>query len=255
MRLRGLTAVPMLICLAGAGSSQEPSRLTPPQTTPAVVGDVRMPRSPGPHPAVILLHGSSGWRPEYVDMSRRFADAGFAALVLDYYAETGGAPIGSNEKLQKWPAWRQAVRDAYRFLRNAPSVDGERIALVGFSRGAFLAVSIAAELPSVRAVVDFYGGGGGGTLAIEEEVRGLPPVLILHGERDSVVPVSYALALRAAVLEAGGSVEMRLLPGVGHAFNLPWAETYSPAAADQAWSAVLTFLRSHLDARDERPPG
>lgn len=236
----------VLLWIPKDGGAQEPRLLTPPGTTPEIWGALEVPDNSGPHPAVILLYGSSGWRPEYVEIARRFADAGFLALVLDYYAGTGGAPIGSEEKLRKWESWRESVRGASRYLLSLPGVTDEGIALVGYSRGAFLAVSVAASIPEVRGVVDYFGGGGGGTLPLQEEVVGLPPLLILHGEEDGVVPVSFAHALQAAVLDAGGEAEMHLFPGQDHAFNATWSGTYAPEAADEAWRLTLAFLRSRL---------
>ena len=228
------------------GCAQESRLLTPPGATPGIWGALEAPDDPGPHPAVILLYGSSGWRPGYVDLAQRFADSGFVVLVLDYYAETGGAPIGSEEKLRKWEAWREAVREAVTYLQGLPEVMGEHIALVGYSRGAFLAVSVAATIPEVHGVVDYFGGGGGGPLPLNEEVIGLPPLLILHGQKDQVVPVSFARALQAAVLEAGGEVEMHLFPEADHAFNAPWAGTYAPEAEAEAWLLTLAFLRAQI---------
>lgn len=245
MRLAAILLLSSVL-LPRTGCAQESRVLTLPGETPGIWGAVETPDGPGPYPAVILLYGSSGWRPEYVEIARRFAEAGFVALVLDYYAETGGASIGSEEKLQKWEAWREAVQEGARYLRGLPGVIEERIALVGFSRGGFLAVSVAASIPGIFGVVDFFGGGGGGTLPLSQEVQGLPPVLILHGEKDQVVPVSFAHALHAAVLEAGGEVEMHLFPNEDHAFNAPWASTYSPGAEEEAWFLTLRFLRAQL---------
>ncbi len=209
-------------------------------------GVLEIPRDPGPHPAVIILHGSSGWRTLYPEMGRIFADSGFVSVALDYYAETGGAAVGSEEKLEKWEDWRRTVQRTTAYLASRPEVDGNRIGLIGFSRGAFLAVSVATSLPEVKAVVDFFGGGGGGTRALKEETAGFPPLLILHGERDSVVPVSFARQLRRAVLEGGGSVEMVIYPGQEHAFNFPGIASYSPDEAADALQKAMTFLRTHL---------
>lgn len=244
--LRTLAIALLSISLPTLGGAQQSALLTAPDATPSLWGALRIPPAPGPHPAVILLYGSAGWRAGYLEIADRLAEAGFAALVLDYYAGTGGAPVGSQEKLRKWEAWRHVVQEAGAFLQGLPSVAGDRLALVGYSRGAFLAVSVAASMPAVRAVVDFYGGGGGGTRSIEQEVKGLPPLLILHGEDDSVVPVRFAQELRSAVDAAGGTVEMHLFPGEGHAFNAPWAGTYSPQAADRSLALAIAFLRARI---------
>jgi len=56
-------------------------------------------------------------------MARSYADSGFAALVLDYCRETGGASSGSEEKLGKWEEWRGAVRAAAAYLLSRPRID------------------------------------------------------------------------------------------------------------------------------------
>ncbi len=205
------------------------------------------PRGTDPHPAVILLHGSAGWKPQYLELADWLRDSGFVVLVLDYYAATGGAATGSPEKLRKWESWRQAVRDGAAWLQSLPNVEGDAIGLVGFSRGGFLAVSVGASTPGVRAVVEFYGGGGGGSLALEEEVLGLPPLLILHGEEDRSVPVSFAFRLEEAVKASGGTVEMQIYPGAGHSFNAPWLPTYSRDSSEDGYARTLAFLKARLD--------
>ena len=231
---------------ARAAVAQDPVRLSVSDVAPAVWGVVETPLEAGSHPGVILLHGSAGWQPMYAAIARALADSGFVTLALDYYAESGGAPIGSDEKLRKWGQWKETVRNAVEYLQALPSVSGGPVGLVGYSRGAFLAVSVASSLPGVKAVVDFFGGGGGGTDSLEHEVRGLPALLILHGEADDVVPVRFARGLRDAVLARGGEVEMQLYPGVGPAFNFPHAPTYSQAAASDSFRRTVAFLRRRL---------
>ena len=247
MRCGGLLILLALLIWPNSGDAQESRLLVSPGTVPEVWGDLIVPDGPGPHPAVVILHGSKGWRPGYVDIARRFTEVGFAALVLDYYAQVGGAENFSEESLQKWDAWRQAVRDASVYMRSQPSVDGSRIALVGFSRGAFLAVSVAASIPSVVAVVDYHGGRGDGVHAPEVDVYGVPPVLIIHGEADTIVPVSFAHDLKAAVLAAAGEVEMHLFPDEEHGFNAFWADSYSEEATEQTFDLTMEFLKTRFE--------
>jgi len=243
-----------LICLAfttvacfNPPTQTEPVLLTDLGSSPAVHGGFMAPSGSGPHPAVVVLHGSAGWKPQFMELAEWLSDSGFAVLVLDYYAETGGAAIGSEEKLRKWETWRQVVRDGAGWLRSLPNVDGDAIGLVGFSRGGFLAVSAGASTPGVTGIVEWYGGGGGGTLELAEEVHGLPPLLILHGEEDGSVPVSYAYRLEEAVKASGGSVEMQIYPGAKHSFNAPWLPSYSRDSSDDAYARTLEFLRANLD--------
>ncbi|MGD8698195.1 MAG: dienelactone hydrolase family protein [Gemmatimonadales bacterium] len=244
-----LAALSFLVChflLATRGYGQDPERLSDPEVSPAVWGVLGMPDAPGPHAGLILLPGAAGWRPIYAEIARIFADSGFVVLALDYHAETGTAAVGSEDKLRKWPQWRATVRNAVDYVRSLPSVSGRRVGLVGYSRGAFLAVSVAGSDPSVGAVVDYFGGGGGGTESVEQEARGFPPLLILHGDADSIVPVRFAYQLRDAVVAAGGEVELQVYPGADHAFNAPFAPTYREEDAADAFARTIEFLRRRL---------
>jgi carboxymethylenebutenolidase len=228
--------------------SQEIRRLTPEDVMPGVWGAMYLPDGDGPSTGIVVLHGASGIGPNYSGFGATLAQHGFVALVLDYYRETGNAPIGSEQKLERWPVWQETLVNAARYLEQHPRVVPGRIGLVGFSRGAFLAVSTAGRLPQVKAVVDFYGGGGGGPAPLEDDVRGLPPLLILHGEDDGIVPVSFAHRLRDAAQVAGGEVELHTYSAVGHAFNLPsYPSRHNAEIAADAFDRTILFLRTRLE--------
>jgi dienelactone hydrolase len=228
--------------------SDHPTQLSDPGVLPPVWGVLEVPRGPGPRPGVILLPGSSGWHVTYAEIARTIADAGLVALAIDYFAGTGRAD-SDEARLRLWPLWQSSVRNATVYLQAHADVSPCPIALVGYSLGAFLAVTVASAIPRVRAVVEFFGGGHAETLA--DDVRHFPPLLILHGEADSVVPVDFAYRLRDAVTAAGGLVEMHLYPGAEHAFNAPWSPTYSAAEAADSMSRSIEFLARQLG---QRPP-
>jgi carboxymethylenebutenolidase len=222
-----------------------PKQLSDPDVSPAVWGVLKTPRMPGLHPGLIFLPGSAGWRPEYAQVAKSSADFGFVALAVDYYAETGH-DNSHEDRLRMWPLWQATIRNAVAYLQTLPSVASRHIGLVGYSRGAFLAVSVASSVPAVTAVVDFFGGGSAATDSLEQEVRHFPPLLILHGEADTVVPVESAYRLREAVIAHGGEVEMHLYPGAQHGFNAPWSPTYSESEASDSLRRMVEFLRRRL---------
>jgi carboxymethylenebutenolidase len=228
-------------------AGQQPHRLSAAGARPIVSGVLLEPKVAGRHPAVILLPGAGGWRPDHLEFARALTAAGFVTLTLDYYVETGEAAIGSQERLAKWPAWQTTLRAAAALVQQLPSVDGMPIGLLGFSRGAFLAVSVAGSLPAVRAVVDLYGGGGGGPASLTDDVRGMPPLLILHGAADSVVPVRFARELYDAAQSAGAVVEIHLYPRIGHAFTIGTFPTYSEAATEDAVRRAIAFFHRWLE--------
>lgn len=233
-----------LVLGACTGGAPRPHRLTGKAVHPAVWGVLEVPRTPGPHDAVILLPGSYGWRPDYARFARAFADSGFVALAVNYYAETGRGASPAEEK-RNWPAWQATVRNAVAYLDTLPPVAGRHIGLVGYSRGAFLAVSVASSLPAVGAVVDFYGGGSDSDPS-DGGIPQFPPLLILHGAADTEVSVELAHRLYDRVRTHGGQVEMHIYPGAQHVFNAPWAATYSAPDAADAWGRTIEFLRRRL---------
>ena len=107
-------------------------------------------------------------------------------------------------------------------------------------------MSVASTVQGVGAVVDFFGGGSSKKEVLEAEVRQFPPLLILHGEADSIVPVDYAYRLRDAVTAQGREVEIHIYPGAEHAFNAPWSPWYSTPEATDSLTRMIDFLAERL---------
>jgi carboxymethylenebutenolidase len=227
------------------GYCQESQLLTKPGLVPELHGFLEKPNSPGTHPAVIILYGSAGWRPIYVNIAKNLADSGFVALALDYYAckedTTGSAGDGSD-----WFRWQASVRSAVTFLMEDTSTMQGSVGLLGYSLGAFLSVSIAASIPEVKAVVDYFGGGSSEKDELESQVRNFPPLLILHGEEDQSVPISKAYELRDAVIAHDGEVEMKIYPGAPHGFNAPFLPNYYKEYDIDSFQRTVDFFRRRL---------
>lgn len=241
------TGILFLSMMTACTRTSQPVTIAHTDLRPGVHGHLYVPDSPGPHPGVILLHGASGIRKEHHAYARTLSERGYVTLILDYYAETGGAPAKSQERLKLWPSWQETVRNSVRYVRTLSNVIPDRIGILGFSRGAFLAVGSAGGPPGVEAVVEYYGGGGAGSESLEDEVRDLPPVLIVHGDADEVIPVSFAERLRDAIDERGGKVEIHIYPGARHAFNLPsMPHVYDAEATIDARTRTLDFLDRYL---------
>ncbi|MDA1132980.1 MAG: dienelactone hydrolase family protein [Proteobacteria bacterium] len=90
------------------------------------------------------------------------------------------------------------------------------VAFVGFSQGGTVALEAALSRAAGCAAVVAYSGALAGGRA---PVGCRPPVLLVHGERDDVVPPELLGFAAAAVAEAGCEVETRLTPGLGHGID------------------------------------
>lgn len=186
------------------------------------------------HPALVVLHGSGGYR-DFGTLAQFITSQGYAVIVPHYFEATGTHWADQRAIALHGLTWAQAIDDAITFAAKLPFVDQERIGLTGFSLGAYLAVAIAADDERVKAVVEFF---GGIPPEVAQRVRRLPPILILHGEQDNLVPLSEGLRLKQLCEQRGVCVEMETYPGAGHSFP--------PIVMLQAAQRALEFLNRHV---------
>lgn len=163
------------------------------------------------------------------------AEQGFAVYVLHYFDRTDTTYADKPAILRNFPVWMKTLWDAVSFVETQTAVDAQRIALLGFSLGAYLSLANASIDGRVRAVVEFFGG-----LPREMKLfmRRLCPTLILHGEADPTVPVSEAHNLQRLLEEKGIPHEIKIYPGAGHGFE---SEVWRDAGL-----RTLQFLQKHL---------
>jgi len=187
-------------------------------------------------PAVIGLHGSGGGHLSMAEPASLLAGQGFAVYVLHYFDRTGTTHADGLATIARhFPAWMKTLWDAVGFVAKQPQVDPDRIGLLGFSLGAYLALSAATIDSRVRAVAEFFGG-----LPKEMKLfmKRLCPVLILHGDQDPTVPVSEAYHLQQLLEKKNIPYEMQIYPGVGHGFS---ADVWRDAGL-----RMLAFLNRYL---------
>jgi len=200
--------------------------------------DAYLPETPdGPLPAVITLHGAGGGVSGLERYASMLAAQGFAVYLLHYFDRTGIASADKQTILRNFPLWMKTLWDTISFVEKQPPVDGKRIALLGFSLGAYLSLANAAIDHRVKAVVEFF---GGMPKEMNLFMRRLCPVLILHGEADPTVPVEEAYQLQKLLEKKGIPYEIKIYPGAGHGFE---SEIWHDAGLRS-----LQFLRKYLAA-------
>ena len=208
-----------------------------------------VPTGSGPFPVVIMLHGA-GPRGlgdnEMVDFCSKLAEHGYYTEFIEYYSQTEPAVVGDLAgMIRDFPTWMTEIDSGIAALKQNSAVNSKKIALMGYSLGAVLSLSYGATYPDeVQAIVEYY---GSLPLLLRSSVSTMPPVLILHGEADKLVPVSEARDLDALLTKANRPHEIKIYPGAAHAFNFPglmiW---YNRADADDAWNRSLNFLDTYL---------
>ncbi len=108
------------------------------------------PPGPGPHPGLLVLAGSSGGRPEA--QAAILASRGWAALALAYFNFESLPSALVECPLEYFGA-------AIAWMQRHPRIAGDRIGVVGESRGGELALLLGATFTSVRAVVAYVPSG------------------------------------------------------------------------------------------------
>src|SRR2546430_7084526 len=109
-------------------------------------GYLALPDGKGPHPGVVVIHEAYGLNDNIKDISRRFAERGYAALAVDLFADRNRALcmarymiatlIGSVERLGI-----SDLKAALSHLEAMPEGDAKRIGAVRFCPGGGLALA------------------------------------------------------------------------------------------------------------------
>lgn len=98
-------------------------------------------------------------------------------------------------------------------------LDERQLALVGFSQGTMMSLYVGPRRAKTLAGIVGYSGALVGPELLPTEIRSRPPMLLVHGDADQVVPPA-ALPLAVAGLRAAGvPVEEIVRPGLGHGID------------------------------------
>ncbi|MBL8203607.1 MAG: alpha/beta fold hydrolase [Blastocatellia bacterium] len=246
---------------------------------PLQFGELRLPKTKGKHPVVIVVHGGC-WFAEYdLHHLAAFSDAltrlGVATWTIEYrrIGNVGGA----------WPGTFQDVANGADYLREVAKkhpLDLKRVVVIGHSAGGQLALWLAARknLPKtsvlysanplpLTGVVSLAGISdlrnyrpncddsvnkllGGSPEQFPERyqqtspIELLPlkvPVMLLHGGEDRIVPIKQSQDFAAAADKKGDKAILSVPVSAGH-FDL-----ISPQAKD--WDMVETLVRAVLNLK------
>jgi acetyl esterase/lipase len=235
---------------------------------PNQFGELRLPKSKGPFPVVMNIHGGF-WRAKY-DLAHTghlcaaLTAKGFATWNVEY--RRVGNPGGG------WPGTFEDIRNAYRYLPQIAKrydLDSANILVMGHSAGAQLALCLAAHESSVKravslagvvdlqqawqqhlsdnAVVEFLGGKPN---EVPEHYREADPMQLvidhtttqwlIHGAGDDVVPPYFSRQYTEQKRTRGEDVHYTEISTAGH-FDL-----IDPRS--NAWPTVENTVRHLLAA-------
>lgn len=198
-------------------------------------------------PAVLICHENRGLTPHIQDVARRFAKAGYAALALDLLSREGGTAGLDRDAvpgaLTRAGAQRH-VSDfaaAFDYLNSQDFVDSGRIAMTGYCFGGGITWQAATELSGLKATSAFYGPAPD----LEKVPAIRPAVLGVYAELDDRITGAMP-ALRDALAATDVRHELKVYPGVDHAFHNDTGERYNETQATAAWNDTLDWFGKYV---------
>jgi phospholipase/carboxylesterase len=90
------------------------------------------------------------------------------------------------------------------------------LAIVGFSQGTMMALHVGMRREIPLAGVLGYSGALAGRDALKSEIKSKPPVFLIHGDRDDVLPPGFLFDACDGLSEAGASAQWHLSAGTPH---------------------------------------
>jgi phospholipase/carboxylesterase len=117
---------------------------------------------------------------------------------------------------------------------NMYNVPEEKLAVIGFSQGTMTALHTMLRRPKACGAVVGFSGAMIGSAELKSELKSTPPVCLIHGKMDDVVPFE-AMALASEALEENAVPhETHACPNVAHGID------------PQGLLAAIEFLKSNL---------
>lgn len=198
---------------------------------PHLNGPAYKPKSGNTKQLVILLHGWGADGPNLIDLAHVLAptlpDAFFVAPNAPFPCEAN--PFGyqwfslTDRQPQHLLAGVSHAADIVNhFIDHAVEelgVENKNVALIGFSQGTMVALQVAMRrTPALGAVVGFSGSLIGPDV-LAKEITARPPVCLIHGEADDVVPFASLARATDALKAHGVSVDSHPRPFLGHSID------------------------------------
>jgi phospholipase/carboxylesterase len=194
------------------------------------------PRSGQARHLVVFLHGYGADGNDLIDIGRAWQgllpDAAFVSPHAPH--PCAQAPVGREwfpltmrDPSERWTGVNAAAPGLNAFLdaelaRN--KLPPSALALVGFSQGTMMALHVGLRRAVSPAAIVGYSG----LLALPEnidpdafaaEIASRPPVLLVHGDQDPLIPVQALLHAAQSLASLDIPVEWHISPGIGHSID------------------------------------
>jgi phospholipase/carboxylesterase len=180
---------------------------------------------------VILLHGYASDGDDIISLGnqwqRMLPDAAFAAPSAPEFCSN--PPMGfewfdtsSPDPADHWRGVENSTPPLNAFIDTeleTHRLDGGALALAGFSQGAIMALHVGLRRnPGPKAIVSFAGTMIG-VDRLEQDIAARPEVMLIHGDRDDIIPVDALQYTQVALQQQGIPVRTHIANGIAHGID------------------------------------
>ncbi len=225
------------------------------------------PAGTGKFPAIIVLMEAFGLNKWCKSICDRLAQSGFVAIAPDFYRGVTYAytdVTGAVAKLKSLndDAVIGDIGKSLDFLAGKAEVNANGIGVVGFCMGGRYAFLTNASYPTkIKATIAFYGGGidptPGNPMGQKSLLDRVPamqsPIMLMYGSEDKMIAADEHGRIATALSTAKKRYILNLFPNAGHGFMSDRRESYSPAAAAEAWVMTTGFFSQNLKPKPVKP--
>jgi phospholipase/carboxylesterase len=194
------------------------------------------PRSGAAQQLVVFLHGYGADGNDLIDIGRAWQQyLPQAAFVSPHAPEPcGQAPVGRQwfpltfrDPNERWVGVNKATPLLQSFLDDEllrHKLPPSALALVGFSQGTMMALHVGLRRATAPAAIVGYSGilvdrPDGNLEAFAAEIKSRPPVLLVHGDRDELIPPEALFQATQGLAALGVAAEWHISAGVGHGID------------------------------------
>jgi carboxymethylenebutenolidase len=220
-----------------------------------------LPSAPGAYPGVVVIHHMPGWDEQSMELARKFAHHGYAAICPNLHFREGKDTSEANSDSVRaaggMPDDRTMgdVDGAIKFLRSQRYLNG-KVGIIGYCSGGRQVYLAACTLKGIDAAVDCYGGGVGDGAAAQRGVQSIDPLdltkdlscplLGLFGKEDKRPSPEAVAKTEAELKKWGKTYEFHSYDNAGHGFFGVGRSDFREAAALDGWKRVFAWFDKYL---------
>lgn len=237
-----------------------------------VSGLLFKPPGKGPWPLMVVCHAGFGEGADFSDVALLVRDKGYVVFNPDFRGsgKSQGRHEGAKGEVED-------VISGIKYVKSLGLVDDNRIGVYGQSHGAAVAMLAASRYPSIKAVVEEAGftdavdlynnevnatdpqikqfrdelvslvGGTPVQVPSEYQLRSAinyadkinAPVMLIHGAKDPLIPVSEAQRMYDALKAVGKTAKLKIYPNEGHCVN-------DPAGRAEVWEMMFAWFKKYV---------